>query len=103
MSQLLQVNLIKESTMNGNNFIDTAYIDAEVANLICVELGNEHVDFSVYPFEGEIIINERCIVEGRVYKLSDMCISQKRYEIALGKLSQEEIKAFEMHHLIKEK
>lgn len=79
--------------MSGYEYLDTAYSDKGVAQLIAIEMHEEWVDYTVSTFKGELINGYRIIVDNKVYNLDTRNKTEKLIEVAKKKLSKEELEA----------
>lgn len=79
--------------MSGSQLLERAYADQGVAHLVCEELNEEFVSFSPIEGTGEVINNQRVIVNNAVYDFDRQTLQAKHCTRALAKLSDEEVSA----------
>lgn len=85
--------LIKRSTMGGRDFLEDAYKDENTCKLICENYKEEFVGYTPVLVQGELISNNRLIVNNKVYTLSEQTSQEILYQRAVKKITPEELDA----------
>ena len=93
----MSVWLIKRIAPDNSDYLEEAYTSIEAATAICENKSTNFISYSSEEYRGELIksINS-IIVNGRVYKLSELSLNEIHKKIAIEKLSSEEKRAMNL-------